>query len=121
MHLPRAALLLAVLATACGAACGASTSDKESAVPLATATPDEPGQADEPGTLQILATPSAAVSIDGKPIGKTPITGYKVPPGRHDVTFTDDTGPRTMTVTLEPGEGRVVKSDRAPGIIDKRR
>ena len=115
---PRAAACALLLAAT---ACGATTADKDGAVPLVTATPDDPGTADETATLQILATPSAEVKVDGKPAGKTPITGYTVPPGSHDVTFIDDTGPRTMTINVEPGEARMVKSDRAPGIIEKRR
>lgn len=85
---------------------------------MATATPDEP--ADDTATLEILSVPTATVTVDGKPAGKTPINGFKVPPGQHDVTFTDDTGPRTMSIMVAPGEARMVKSDRAPGIIEKR-
>jgi hypothetical protein len=118
LSVARAVACTSILAAA---ACGATTAEKDGAIPLVTATPDDPGAPDETATLEILATPSAEVKVDGKPAGKTPITGYKVPPGRHDVTFIDDTGPRTMTVNVEPGEARMVKSDRAPGIIEKRR
>jgi hypothetical protein len=117
LSVSRAAACLSILAVV---ACGATTAEKDGAIPLVTATPDDPGQVDEMATLEILSTPSADVKVDGKPAGTTPIKGYKVPPGSHDVTFIDDTGPRTMTVNVEPGEARMVKSDRAPGIIEKR-
>lgn len=100
---------------------GCAASDAQSAVPLATAAPDEPPPADEPGTLDIVSTPEAKVLIDGKPAGTTPIKGLKVPAGRHDVTFVDETGNRTMTVSLEPGEGKMVKSDRPPTMLEKKR
>ena len=41
-------------------------------------------------------------------------------PGSHDVTFVDEmTGNRTMTVVLEPGDGKVVTSDRPPSATQK--
>lgn len=99
-------------------ACGASN-DAQSAVPLATATPDEPPQKEEPATLDIYANPPTDVLVDGKPAGKTPIKAFKVEAGSHDVTFMDETGRRTMTVKVEPGEGKSVISDRPPTMTDK--
>jgi hypothetical protein len=64
--------------------------------------------------LDVLATPATKVLIDGRPLGITPLKGLRVAPGKHDVTFVDETGSRTMTVSLEPGEGKTVKSDRPP-------
>jgi hypothetical protein len=89
-------------------------------VPLATATPDDPPAKEEPATLDIYSNPPADVLVDGKPIGKTPIKAHKVEPGSHDVTFVDDTGRRTMTVNVEPGEGKSVISDRPPGPVNKK-
>ncbi|APR76381.1 Hypothetical protein A7982_01728 [Minicystis rosea] len=111
-----AALLPAAAISAGVVACGGAAADAQGAVPLATATPDPP-EREEPATLDVLATPEVDVKIDGKPVGKTPIKGYKVPPGSHDVTFVDDTGPRTMTVNVESGEGKTVISDRPPTAI----
>src|SRR5262249_36210522 len=117
----RIAGLLAAAAIAAGVvACGGASADAQGAVPLATATPDPPDR-EEPATLHVLANPSVAVTIDGKPAGKTPIKGYKVPPGSHDVTFIDDTGPRTMTVNVESGEGKTVISDRPPTPVGPKR
>ena len=99
----------------------ARSADAEAPVPLVTAAPDEPSTPDEPGTLDILCMPRTKVLVDGVPAGTTPIRGFKVAPGRHDVTFVDDeTGNRTMTVRLEAGEGKTVKSERPPTPIEKK-
>lgn len=99
-------------------ACGGGTATPEPQAPVVAAPVEEPVK-EEMASLDILCEPPTPVLVDGKPAGTTPITGYKVSPGTHDVTFQDEvTGPRTMTVKLEPGDGRVVKSDRA--IIEKR-
>ena len=95
--------------------CGASEPPPP-AVPLAAATPEEP--VDEYGQLEILCNPPSDVLLDGKKIGTTPIKGFRVAPGSHDVTFVDEVGGnRTMTVSLGPGEGRAVVSDRPPNAM----
>jgi PEGA domain-containing protein len=96
--------------------CGSSEA-KPPAVPLAAAAPEEPTN-DDSGQLEILCNPPTPVLVDGKKAGTTPISGYRVPPGSHDVTFVDElTGNRTMTVSLGPGEGRAVVSDRPPSAV----
>lgn len=103
-----------------GTACVGQASDGKSAVPLATATPDEP-VADDSGTLEILCNPPVQALVDGKPAGTTPVVGFKVAPGSHDVTCVDEQGGnRTMTVKVGPGEGRTVTSDRAPSAQDRK-
>jgi hypothetical protein len=96
-----------MILSVCLAACGGSA-PKEPATP-APAEAEEP-QGDTSATLDVFCTPSASeVRVDGKPIGESPISKYKVPPGPHDVTCVDPkTGPSTMAVTLEPGEVRSV-------------
>lgn len=98
--------------------CGAS--EASPAVPLASATPEEPrSPVDETGQLAIMCNPPTPVLVDGKPAGTTPINAYRVAPGSHDVTFVDElTGNRTMTVTIGPGEGRAVVSDRPPNAVE---
>jgi hypothetical protein len=93
------------------AACGPA---KDAAAPASTAAPDEETkEPDDTGTLEIYCNPPTTVLVDGKPAGTTPISGFKVKPGSHDVTFADEqTGNRTMSVTIAPGEGKVVTSDR---------
>jgi PEGA domain len=112
-------LSLALIAGAMLAACG-SSSPPPAAPPTATAAPEEPqAQADDSAQLEILCNPPTEVMVDGKKAGKTPINGYRVAPGSHDVTFMDElTGNRTMTITLAPGEGKSVVSDRPPSAVD---
>jgi hypothetical protein len=98
--------------------CG-SSEPPPPAVPLAAAAPEEPTAGDDTGQLEILCNPPTPVLVDGKKAGTTPISGYRVPPGSHDVTFVDElTGNRTMTITLGAGEGRAVVSDRPPSATD---
>jgi hypothetical protein len=62
------------------------------------------------------------VLVDGKPAGTSPVVGFKVKPGSHDVTCVDDqTGNRTMSVVLEPGDGKMVTSDRPPSAMQQRK
>ena len=98
---------------------GCGSSEVKPIVPLAAAAPDEPPAGDDSGQLEILCNPPTPVLVDGKKAGTTPIKGYRVPPGSHDVTFVDElSGNRTMTITLGPGEGRAVVSDRPPSATE---
>ena len=116
MHSAYRAALAAVALGMLG--CGSSEAPPP-AVPLAAAAPEEPLAGDDTGQLEILCNPPTPVLVDGKKAGTTPIRGYRVPPGSHDVTFVDElTGNRTMTITLGPGEGRAVVSDRPPSATD---
>jgi hypothetical protein len=86
--------------------------------------PDEaPGkQADDTATLDVYGNPPTKVLLDGKPVGTTPIQGLKVKPGSHDVTWADElTGNRTMSVSLEAGDGKVMTSDRPPSANQQQR
>lgn len=124
---PRPVLALAVLRILGAAvlftgvaACAGAAQDGHGPAPLATATSDEPPantNTDDTGTLDIYCNPPTKVLVDGKPAGTTPVSGFKVKPGSHDVTFADEeTGSRTMTVTVAPGEGRTLTSDRPPSM-----
>jgi hypothetical protein len=114
------AVLLA--SAACVVSCGADRSEEKSAVPLATATPDDQmKETDDSGMLDISALPPTPVLVDGKPAGTTPVTGLKLAPGNHDVTFVDEqSGNRTMTVKVEPGSGQTVTSNRPVSSRDAR-
>jgi hypothetical protein len=113
----RAALAAMVIGMGIGIGilgCGASEAPPPN-VPVAAAVPDEPPAGDDSGQLEILCNPPTPVLVDGKKAGTTPIKGYRVPPGSHDVTFVDEvTGNRTMTIVLAAGEGRAVVSDAPP-------
>ena len=102
------------------AACGGA--DAQTTAPKVAATADDPPEkpTDDSATIDAYCNPPTPILIDGKPAGTSPVTGFKVKPGSHDVTFVDElTGNRTMTVVLEPGDGKVVTSDRPPSATQK--
>ena len=56
------------------------------------------------GQLQVRTEPAGArISIDGTPLGKTPMTIAEVAPGEHTVTLESDTATVTQKVTIEAG------------------
>lgn len=113
-------LVIAFLALSLGiAGCGGGGAGVV-ASPAATTTSAVPEEeaaeaTDDSATLDILSDDPAEVLLNGKPIGKAPMTGYKVAPGSYDVTFVDErTGNRTMTVTVGPNESQTVKAPNRP-------
>jgi serine/threonine-protein kinase len=65
-------------------------------------------------TLTLNARPWAEVMLDGRSLGKTPIVGLAVAPGRHQVVFTHPTlGTDATTTLLKDGEA-VTLSARFP-------
>jgi hypothetical protein len=59
--------------------------------------------------LDLSATPTAAVVVDGRPLGHTPRMGVAVAPGAHEVVFMHpDKGRRSRSVHVEPGARRSV-------------
>ena len=58
------------------------------------------------GGADIISTPEgAAVSVDGRPVGTTPITGLKLKPGRHTIEVAlDEHEPWSGTVDVAAGE-----------------
>jgi hypothetical protein len=119
----RALLALALAAFGLGglAACGGSGQEAAPATTPTAANDDPPERkGDDTATLDVYGNPPTKVLVDGKPAGTTPIQGFKVAPGSHDVTWVDEaTGNRTMSVTLEPGDGKVMTSDRPPSATQK--
>ncbi|WP_437978805.1 PEGA domain-containing protein [Sorangium sp. So ce295] len=74
---------------------------------------------DDAPMLDVIAAQPTEILLDGKPIGTTPISGRKVAPGSHEVTFVDpERGNRTMMVTLEPGDAKTVQSDPPPSLVE---
>jgi serine/threonine protein kinase len=56
------------------------------------------------GELQIRTEPAGAqVSIDGRPLGRSPLTAEGLSPGQHTVVLENDLGPVTQRVTIEAG------------------
>ena len=78
-----------------------------------------PGPSTEPeqfGLLKITADPRAAVEISGPhfhQLGQSPIVGLKVPVGRYQVVFRNDTfgAPLTSAVSVLSGVSRSVHAD----------
>jgi TonB family protein len=66
-----------------------------------------------PGAADILSTPSgASVSVDGRPVGVTPLSGLKLKTGKHRVEVALE-GHETWTGTVDVGAG-------APGRVEAR-
>jgi serine/threonine protein kinase len=56
------------------------------------------------GELQIRTEPAGAqVSVDGRPLGKSPLTAEGLTPGQHTVVLENDLGAVTQKVTIEAG------------------
>jgi serine/threonine protein kinase len=56
------------------------------------------------GELQIRTEPAGAtVTVDGRVLGKSPLTAEGLTPGPHSVTLENDLGPVTQRVTIEAG------------------
>ncbi len=56
------------------------------------------------GRVSINAIPWAHVSIDGRPVGETPLADVSVPAGEHTITFRHpELGERREAVTVRPG------------------
>ena len=65
-----------------------------------------------PGTLSVNAIPWAAVSVDGRDVGETPLGGVEVSPGTHDIAFTHpQLGQRRQQVTVRSGAAARVSVD----------
>ncbi len=109
------AFALAFASTACG---GGSNDAPPPATPKPAPAADldeGPQNHDDTGTIDVYCAPPTKVLIDGKAAGTSPIKGFKVEPGKHDVTCVDEAGPRTLTVAVGPGDGQTVTMDRVPG------
>ncbi|AUX23198.1 protein phosphatase [Sorangium cellulosum] len=109
-------LLLVVALAGCGSAPSAPPQPAPKPVPVAPEPEPEPPLDDTP-LLDVIAAQPTEILLDGEPIGTTPISGRKVEPGLHEVTFVDpERGNRTMMVELNPGEAKTVQSDPVPPI-----
>src|SRR5262249_40623293 len=99
-------LLSAVISFGAASCGGAAQAAQTPAKPAASNDDPPPDKFDDTATIDAYCNPPSQILVDGKPAGMSPVTGFKVKPGSHDVTFVDEvTGNRTMTMVLEPGEG----------------
>lgn len=109
-----APLLLASLLAACGGAAKPVPNEPE---PTMTTTQSEPPAAKAMwATIEVLSSPPGMeVHLDGKSVGKTPITLDKVTPGMHDVTYKDEAnGDATYSVEVGEGEYKTQKHNVVP-------
>lgn len=83
--------------------CG--TEKKGPAGPASPSAPSKPG-AGGPGTVSFNSIPpGAAVLLDGRPVGRTPLGGISVPAGSHSVVFIHpQKGRKAAGVTVKPGQ-----------------
>jgi hypothetical protein len=58
--------------------------------------------------LRLTSTPSAALTLDGRPLGTTPRDGVEVAPGEHRITFVSEGRSEGRTITVGAGEVRDV-------------
>ncbi len=82
--------------------CGSK--DKGRGAPATPAAP--PAAGDGPGKVSFNSIPAgAAVLVDGRPVGRTPVAGVSVTPGSHSVVFIHpEKGRKTAGVTVKPGQ-----------------
>lgn len=61
--------------------------------------------ADLPSLLSVTAKPWADVLLDGQKVGRTPLDGFRIPPGKHTVTLVNDdmNGRQSYPVNAVPG------------------
>ena len=89
----------------------------EPATPKPEPTP-APVAAGPPGTLKANSVPWSKVTIDGKPVGNSPLKSHSLPPGDHRVTFDcgacDPPQSKTVVVSIKSGEEtrKIVRFDQ---------
>lgn len=77
----------------------------------ATAVPTEAS----PALLNCNSIPPSTVFVDGRQVGRTPLAGVAVQPGRHIVVFVHDTrGRKTRSVAAQAGQTVTVMARFAP-------
>jgi hypothetical protein len=81
---------------------------------------DLPKAGSDLGQLQVRTEPPGArISIDGTPLGKTPMTIVELAPGEHTVTLENDLGTVTQKVMIEAGvpASLMVPMNAPPGAV----
>src|SRR5688572_14266382 len=81
---------------------------------------DLPKAGSDLGQLQVRTEPPGArISIDGTPLGKTPMTIVELAPGEHTVTLENDLGSVTQKVMIEAGTpaSLMVPLNTPPGAV----
>ena len=89
-----------------------AAADREARAEKAKADAAAPAASGTPGTMTLVVNPPGLqVWAQGKPVGKTPLFKFPMPPGKHKVEFRDATGAiKTMTVKIKASEDTSVRS-----------
>jgi len=87
----------------------AALAEQVGATPAAPAVEEQPAAPTAMSTLNINSTPSTNIVLDGRPLGKTPISGVKVKPGAHTIVFIGPDGKRKVgSASIKPGATRTI-------------
>ncbi len=74
---------------------------------------------DKPATLRVRAPEGAHVSIDGREVGKAPLSPIQIAPGQHFIAVTEN-GRQPFSRELDLGRGRTVTLDaKLPGTTQR--
>jgi hypothetical protein len=110
-------LALSLSLAACGGGQAEPQTQPAPAPTPTSALPDD--KVNYGSTLDIESNRPCEVLVDGKKAGKTPLLGFSVTPGSHDITFVGEDGDRrTITVSVAEGDHRTVRSDLVPPIVE---
>jgi len=73
--------------------------------------PSSPVQPKGKATLNVSSLPWAEVTLDGRPIGRTPIRGRQINAGKHKVVLSNPLKgfSRTYKFSVKPGEKKLIK------------
>ncbi|MFT7581470.1 MAG: serine/threonine protein kinase [Myxococcota bacterium] len=88
---------------------GSATVDTGGAKPKPKPKP-KPAVAQD-GYLTVTAVPWAKVSVDGKPLGNTPVKKYRLSPGKHTVKLTKGAVSKQKVITVRGGKTAAIKMD----------
>jgi serine/threonine-protein kinase len=63
--------------------------------------------------MSVFVRPFAMVSVDGKPVGQTPLPGLELSAGRHTIELVNDKLRRRarVVVTVRPGDNPELRRD----------
>jgi PEGA domain len=78
-----------------------------------SSTPKPPKEPVGEATLSVLVRPWAIVFVDKQRLKQTPVTGYKIPSGKHVIELVNEGKNRRekIEVNLKPGEEQEIKRD----------
>lgn len=85
---------------------------RKAVTPAAAAAPSKPAAATNEGYLNLNSIPVSSVIVDGRPLGRTPITAVKLPEGPHTVVFVHPDLGRKIQTAIVPAGGRATASVR---------